>query len=119
MKPTKSRGLCQRCYIAHRMATDENFRLRQRIRCRLSRLLRQLDGDLRHGILRGLDLRGIAAHLGPCPGDIREYHIDHIRPLASFDLTEASQISLAFAPTNHQWLKAEDNLKKGATYAQM
>jgi len=39
--------------------------------------------------------------------------------LSSFDLTDASQISLAFAPENHQWLQAKDNLKKGATYAKM
>lgn len=117
MKPIKSKGLCQRCYVAHRMATDENFCLRQRIRSRLSHLLRRSNHDVRHSVWRGIDLCGIAAHLGPCPGDIREYHIDHIRPLASFNLMDPDQVCLAFAPENHQWLRSQDNLKKGVKYA--
>jgi len=40
------------------------------------------------------------------------YHIDHIEPLCSFDLTDEKQLKEAFAPDNHRWLLAEENLAK-------
>lgn len=61
-------------------------------------------------------LAEIAAHLGPCPGERGEWHIDHIRPLASFDLSDDAQLQQAFAPENHQWLPARENIIKGARY---
>jgi len=52
------------------------------------------------------------------PADFNEknYEIDHIRPLSSFDLTDPDQIKQAFAPENLQWLTAEENLRKGNNY---
>ncbi len=63
----------------------------------------------------GIDLAAIADHLGQMPGD--NYHIDHIRPLSSFDFSDSAQIRAAFMPENHQWLTAHENLKKHNTYA--
>lgn len=42
------------------------------------------------------------------------WHIDHIRPLASFDLTDRQQFLQACQYTNLQPLWARDNLTKGA-----
>jgi hypothetical protein len=44
------------------------------------------------------------------------WHIDHIKPLASFDLTDRNQLLEACHYTNLQPLWANDNLTKGSTH---
>jgi gas vesicle protein len=44
---------------------------------------------------------------------MQEWHIDHIKPCASFDLSKASEQRKCFNYTNLQPLWAEDNLRKG------
>ena len=44
------------------------------------------------------------------------WHIDHIRPLSSFDLTDVEQRRIAFHHTNLQPLWASDNWRKGGRY---
>jgi len=59
-----------------------------------------------------------------CPSTGREmtwdnhgdWHIDHIRPLASFDLLDEDEFMQAHHYTNLQPLWAEGNLSKGATW---
>jgi len=41
-----------------------------------------------------------------------KWHIDHIRPCASFDLSDPKQQRICFHYTNLQPLWAEDNVKK-------
>lgn len=60
----------------------------------------------------GIDWPAICAKLGRCPGPRRQWHIDHIRPLASFDWHDPETPARAFAPENHQWLTASENLRK-------
>ncbi len=63
----------------------------------------------------GIDYKAIIEHLGPHPntrGIKGKFHIDHIIPLSAFDLNDPEQIKLAFAPGNHQWLRAKDNMVK-------
>jgi len=42
------------------------------------------------------------------------WHVDHIRPIASFDLTKEEEVRAAFHWSNLQPLWAEENLAKGA-----
>ena len=44
------------------------------------------------------------------------WHIDHIRPLSSFDLNDLEQRLVAFHHTNLQPLWASDNMRKGGRY---
>jgi hypothetical protein len=88
------------------------------LRNRAKRAIDVYGGGKRHSLRKyGVDIDAIVKHLGPCPGPRAEWHIDHIRPLASFDLSIAENVRKAFAPENHQWLPAGLNLQKSNKYA--
>lgn len=44
------------------------------------------------------------------------WHVDHVRPCASFDLSDPEQQKICFHYSNLQPLFAEENLRKGAKY---
>lgn len=75
-----------------------------------------INGKVLKSIEYGIDYEAIIKYLGPCPGDTKEYQIDHILPLSAFDFDNINQIKAAFAPENHQWLKVKENLIKGSKY---
>lgn len=92
--------------------------LRIRVRNRISKALRQQKVDKVLTIDGyGISVAKILVALGPCPGDPSEWHIDHIKPLCLFDLSDREQLLLAFSPENHQWLPARENLIKSSKYA--
>jgi hypothetical protein len=45
------------------------------------------------------------------------WHLDHIRPCSSFDLTNQEDVRICFHYTNFQPLWAKDNLSKGAKFS--
>lgn len=105
--------VCRHHYEQERNENDANYRTRNSLRKRFhAATKKKVKGSFKYGI----NFETIISHLGPCPGNPKDYHIDHIIPLSSFDFTDPIQIKVAFAPINHQWLLKEDNLKKKAKY---
>jgi hypothetical protein len=93
---------------------DPNFKLMRNLRRLLNQSINYYE---RKGIILKskkypIDFQSIIDYLSPFP-DRKIFQIDHIKPLCSFDLTDPEQIKIAFSPENHQWLLAQDNLKKG------
>lgn len=96
---------------------NEKFAITERIRRRFKDALRRINLKKNKSTrLYGIDIESIIKYIGPCPGNRKDYHIDHIKPLSSFDLSKASEIQKAFAPENHQWLTKEENRKKSNFY---
>ena len=111
----------QRLWERGQLATNVQYRLRKQLRIRLN------------GALRGQAKRGSAvSELGCSVAELVSYleglwtigmtwesygsggwHIDHIVPLASFDLTDPDQLAKACHYTNLQPLWWMDNLVKG------
>lgn len=100
-----------------RMITDETYAIKTRLRDRLRESIRffRKTGKIRKAE-EYMDYKAIMKHLGPCPGNRKDYHIDHIVPLCSFDFSKDEEIKKAFAPENLQWLSVKENLKKGTCY---
>lgn len=101
-------------YALSRYKRDPRFvticRLRHRLREAFKRYSK--NGKVAPSADYGIDWQAILEHLGPCPGNVSEYHIDHIVPLSSFDHDDPVQVRQAWAPENHQWLLAADNRRK-------
>jgi hypothetical protein len=105
--------------------TDVQFACRLRIRNRIRKILLRVptDGGKSDYIeLLGCPISEFIHYLESkfAPGmtweNRNEWHIDHKRPLRSFDLTDPVQHAAAFHYTNLQPLWALDNLRKGARW---
>ena len=113
-----------RKYISNRRKTDLNFRLRDALRSRLGRVIRRNQRNKGTLELLGCSIEEFKNHLEQQfePGMTWDnwgrsgWHIDHIKPLSSFDLTDPQQLAKATHYTNLQPLWAEDNIKKGKNF---
>jgi len=99
---------------------SENSALASVLRARLSRAIRKgyKSGSAVQDL--GCSIEHLKAYLegkfepGMTWGNRGEWHIDHVRPLSSFDLADREQLLKACHYTNLQPLWAKDNLSKGA-----
>ena len=107
-----------RKYVNKRMKTHPNIALTQRLRQRLRAAFNYYtkNGKIMTSKKYGIDYNKIIEHLKPFPEDLSKYHIDHIKPLCTFNLENPEDVRKAFSPENHQWLLAFDNHSKGGRY---
>jgi len=107
-----------RIYRRKYLRNNPNARISARLRCRLHNALKYYTKNGKHQSSKkyGLNYGKIIDNLKPFPKDLSKYHIDHIIPLCNFNLTNPEEIKIAFAPENHQWLLAKDNLSKGGKW---
>lgn len=121
---SRNRKLCvEIAFRRHkeRYSSDPAYRLRRCLRARVQKVLK---GETRSAAslkLIGAPVSVVRDHLTALlqPGMTwrnygKVWHIDHRRPIASFDLTKASQQRECFHYTNLQPLFVLDNLRKGA-----
>jgi hypothetical protein len=106
----------------NRYRTDPNFRIVQCLRARLTIAIKGTSKSKATLTLLGCTIEQLWVHLEKQfqPWMTRAnhglWHIDHIIPCASFDLTDPKQQAECFHYTNLQPLWAHQNISKGAKY---
>ena len=108
-------------YQITRCKIDPKFKLEKNMRSRLYHALKNQKADklYRTKELVGCSLEELKIHLeakfkeGMTWENHGEWHIDHIKPCCSFDLTQEEEQKKCFHYTNLQPLWAKDNLSKG------
>lgn len=112
-------------YVNGRRQVDHCFRLRMNLRHRVWTALNGVSKSASTAELVGCTMDELRQHIEVqfAEGMTWEnhgrdgWHIDHIRPCASFDLTDPEQQRQCFHYSNLQPLWAADNIRKGARVA--
>ncbi len=106
----------------NRSKIDLNFRLTNNLRNRIRRALIGYSKSLSTMFLIGCDIDYLMYHLqeqftkGMSWDNYGDWHIDHIKSCAKFDLSKPEEQRKCFNYTNLQPLWAIDNWKKGSRY---
>jgi hypothetical protein len=109
-------------YIRRREKVDVEFRLLQRIRVRVSAALKGRAKNSSTLNFVGCSLPELKAHLekkfeaGMSWSNYGEWHVDHIRPCASFDFSDPNSLTQCFHYTNLQPMWGPDNFKKNSSW---
>jgi hypothetical protein len=111
-------------YQKNRYHNDQYYKVVTSIRTRISKLLRQKGADKYNNFYKYLGcskddfIRYFEAKFteGMTWENHGEWHIDHIKPCASFNLLDEEEQKKCFHYTNLQPLWAADNLSKGCKY---
>ncbi len=111
-------------YNKNRLTTDPLFKFIHSIRTLTKAAIKKSYGKKYNTTIELLGCSGIFAKQyleykfqpGMTWDNHGKWHIDHIRPCASFDLKDPEQQKVCFHYTNLQPLWAKDNLSKGTRY---
>jgi hypothetical protein len=112
----------QRAYQNHRLATDPVYKLTHLLRCRMRCALQVTSAKKVSSTIEllGCSPAQFKAHLesqfdaNMSWSNYGSYwSVDHIKPLAGFDLTDGEQQKIAFHYTNCQPLEKIENIRKG------
>jgi len=109
----------ERKYRITKLRNDINFRIRCNLSSRLCKSIRRNTKSESTMILIGCSIDQLKQYLqskfksGMSWKNYGKWHIDHIKPCASFDLSKKSEQIKCFNYSNLQPLWAKDNLKKG------
>jgi hypothetical protein len=106
--------------------TNPAFKITKNMRCRLYHAVKAQGADksARTFELVGCTSEELMAHLeaqfieGMSWDNYGEWHVDHIKPCAVFDMLFADQQEACFHYTNLQPLWGPDNMSKGATWTE-
>ena len=108
----------------NRFLNDLHFKLSHYLRTRIVRALRGNPKLSTAMNLVGCSIKQLKQHLekqfkqGMSWDSYGKWHIDHIKPCASFDLSKKSEQCRCFHYTNLQPLWAKDNLEKGNKFSE-
>jgi len=106
-------------YRKNRRESDEGYRILSNLRTRLNHALKGNVKSQKTMELLGCSIEFLIDYLEKTKVDGKDYsdaHIDHIRPCASFDMTDPEQQRECFHYTNLQYLPAKENMSKGAKF---
>jgi hypothetical protein len=115
----------QRRWEKNKMKSDALFAILKRTRRRIRQAVKvycDSVGKIKYKSTKeliGCPIDEFVAHLSKPlnPGQsILDFHIDHIRPLASFNLSIPGELEKAFHWSNTQLLPPEENIKKGSVW---
>lgn len=107
-------------YIKERYKNDPNFKIKTTCRIRISQTIKNGYRSASTAELIGCSIEDLMKHLESQFvedmnwGNYGEWHVDHIIPCDSFDLTQEKQQFECFNFKNLQPLWATDNIKKGS-----
>lgn len=111
-----------RNYLRNRSKTDLSFRLKNNLRTRIQSALKGHNKSLSTMLLLGCEVDYLMYHLqeqfteGMSWDNYGDWHVDHIKPCALFDMSEPEEQRKCFSYLNLQPLWAEDNFKKSDKY---
>ena len=106
-----------------RSKSDPEYVMKRRLRCRIRNALNGRSKSASTAELTGCTWDFLMKHIesqffdGMSWENRSEWHVDHIRPCASFDLLDESEQRKCFHYSNLQPLWAFDNISKGAKYS--
>lgn len=101
-------------YAKSKYDNDPLYRTKQNLRSLIFSAFVRLskNGKLKTNKEYGIDFNAIFAKVGERPGNGREYHLDHIIPLAAFDFDNEEHVRLSQSPCNLRWVSRKENLCK-------